>query len=339
MDHLEKELENIEQFNKRAVNDYKKLLAKTFYKTAGDVSKSSKRLDKEFSHIFPETMDLGTSVDNFNPYCVVEFKDNKAIKVINEWDKDFGLLPDRKVMGSYFIDVGTTDVSKAIGFKFNGTSQTQVWDENTKSFQVLKCNGSNQNIILRSEHNGYNGSHPCKLSSGQHIFNLGTNPTVQQVQQRVQQNIDNFSKNNIKPYIDRGEIDSVIFKNQSHEFEVDNYLNLYHKPTGLYLMFNKVPFPGLPFYLNKHITQFKGKTYYPIFKSKKLEKFDFDFNKSVYDSIDSRDDFLEKINQLFPYDYDIVYDFYNRFRKMMKLDSPDDKGIGNSGHWIIRSRS
>jgi chromosome segregation ATPase len=95
-------------------------------------------------------------------------------------------------------------------------------------------------------------------------------------------------------------------------------------------MFNKIPFPGLPFYLNKHITQFKGKTYYPIYKSKKLEKFDFEFNKTVYDSIDSRPDFLKKINQLVPYDYDIVYDFYNRFRKMIKLNSPDKSKTGKS---------
>lgn len=327
MDYLEKELEGIEQFNKKAVRDYKSLLAKTFYKTAGDVNKSSKQLDKEFSRIFPETMNMGILVENFNPHCVVEFKDNKATKVIDEWDRDFGLLPNRKVMGSYFIDVGTTDVSKAIGAKYNTTHNHNTWIE------VYDISSDTFSDILHHPHNtrfdiAYNQS--CKLTNGKNILGQGVNPNLLNIQKVMQYKTCELGSKHIKKYVDRGEMDSMIFGDKVYEFEVDNYLNLYHKPSGLYLMFNKIPFPGLPFYLNKHITQFKGKTYYPIYKSKKLEKFDFEFNKTLYDSIDSRNDFLEKINHLIPYDYDVVYDFYNRFRKMMKLNSPDKSKTGKS---------
>ena len=123
------------------------------------------------------------------------------------------------------------------------------------------------------------------------------------------------------PDIKRG-IDKPIWSNnKSHDFEVDNYLNLYHKPSGLYLMFNKTVFPRFPFYIKK-----QGKEVYTSKRISGLNKSEFltaDFQKSK----DSRAEFLIQVNQLIPDDIKEVYDFFNRFRNFKSFNHKGEAGL------------
>ena len=67
------------------------------------------------------------------------------------------------------------------------------------------------------------------------------------------------------PDISRGKCKPVYHNKESHDFEVDNYLNLFHKPTGLYLMFNKTSFPKFPFQMKKLQKE--------VYTSKRIEGF------------------------------------------------------------------
>ena len=82
------------------------------------------------------------------------------------------------------------------------------------------------------------------------------------------------------------------------EFEVDNYLNLYHKLSGLYLMFNKTPFPDACFYFAREYTQLPlGKDYYQIFLSKRIVgDIKFRLIPQTYKLIDGRPTLLEELN-------------------------------------------
>jgi hypothetical protein len=136
------------------------------------------------------------------------------------------------------------------------------------------------------------------------------------------------NNNNISNYeelymIKRNEINKINIIATTYEFEIDNYLNLYNKNTGLYLMFNKTAFPELPFYLAKKYTQIRDENdiYYKIFFSKQLG-YDLTSTTSKYlDSnhyyklVDNRLEFFKAIENMIPSDYQKVYEFFNKFRK------------------------
>lgn len=118
----------------------------------------------------------------------------------------------------------------------------------------------------------------------------------------------------------RGEEREFTIITQSQQFEVDNYLNLYHVQSGLYLMFHKTPFPDVCFYFAKEYTQLPTKDYYKIYLSKRLNVINFRFDKATYKSLDNRTQFLNNINELVPEDYNKVYELYNNFRKFQSFE-------------------
>ena len=85
----------------------------------------------------------------------------------------------------------------------------------------------------------------------------------------------------------------MINTKQTIKFEVDNYLNIYHPETGLYLMFHKTTFPDICFYLAQEYTQLVGKQYYQIYLSKRLDNIEFSLNQGYYHSKDQRTEFLQ----------------------------------------------
>ena len=94
----------------------------------------------------------------------------------------------------------------------------------------------------------------------------------------------------LKDMIDRGENRLFPIINTTYIFQVDNYLNLYHEDTGLYLMLHKTTFPSLTFYLAQQYTKL-DKDYYKIYLSKRLENINFKFDNNYYNSVDQRKQF------------------------------------------------
>jgi hypothetical protein len=109
---------------------------------------------------------------------------------------------------------------------------------------------------------------------------------------------------------------------------IDNYLNIYEPSNGLYIMFNKTPFPEFAFHSN-HI--FKD-----VYVS--FNKCLFNNSKSgVIQSKDNEQKLLEHVNYLIPENYQTVYEYFNNTRKLFKTfetdteklnaDNSVDKGI------------
>ena len=256
MDTIELGLKRIDEHNISAINKHKELLSKAITESASLSNKCSKNLDNEFNKIFPELDKLNNIETNiFNPTNVIEFRDNKAYQIIDTWNKDNGLLPERKVMGKYYVDIG--------------------------------CYPKYQ--------------HPQDLRV-----------KITQLTTHEVKNFQNITLDNITPDIKRGIDKPVFYSDTTYTFQVDNYLNLYHIESGLYLMFNKTSFPLIPFH-------FKTNKYNKIivYDSKRLEQLSNPklFDKTYHSSIDNRSTFLNYINSIIPDDIITAYDFFNRFRQ------------------------
>jgi len=113
MDSIEKGIRDIDQHTKTAIQKHKAILAKSFfdptiYETAEKSNKSSSGFDRSCKRIFADVDSIGeVDAAAFNPHTVVEFRDGKSHQVIEDWDKDYGILPNRKVTGTYYVDVVT----------------------------------------------------------------------------------------------------------------------------------------------------------------------------------------------------------------------------------------
>lgn len=287
MEHIENALFNLDkttaEFNERQLGN----VAKIIYESSEGSIESSNNFDGNFSKYFPEIEQLGETTPEFNPEFVIELKDRTPLKEFTGWDKDYGILSNRRVMGTYYIDIGYEINENEYYCRFH-----------KKYIDSIKCSNSN----CRTTFKKYDDDNYCNCSGNiYYTYSCG-----------CKHDKNNFKKlfTNIiyTPSIksasqERGEDRPFMVSEQTIEFEVDNYLNLYHKTTGLYLMFNKTAFPLFPFYDRNY-----------IFKSKRLENMDFKFNKEYYLSKDKRGELLEKINELVPTDYHRIYDYFNRFR-------------------------
>lgn len=120
---------------------------------------------------------------------------------------------------------------------------------------------------------------------------------------------------------------------QYYYFEVDNYLNLYHPGSKLYIVFNKTAFPSFPFYqamiLSKkrdhnfeiyEETQVNSKYYFRIFRGTIFEESQFKFKFNDYQSVDRRPELLQNMKQLIPENYDEIFQLFDRFRQFKSYD-------------------
>ena len=216
MDTIEMGLKRIDEHNSSAINKHKELLSKAISESASISNKCSKNLDNEFNKIFPELDKLNNIETNiFNPTTVIEFRDNKAYQIIDTWDKDNGLLPERKVMGEYYVDIGKYPIYR---------------DKTKLDVNIIESDSRIPVIIFQ-----------------------------------------NIRLDNITPDIKRGFDKPPFYSTTTYTFQVDNYLNLYHIDSGLYLMFNKTSFPLIPFH-------FKTNKYNKVvvYDSKRLEKLTYE---------------------------------------------------------------
>lgn len=277
MDTVEQGLRNIDKHHLKAIEKHKELYAKTVFDSATHSNISSKNLDLEFNKHFPEIDSIGIEEETpFNPTTVIQL--GEVYKEIETWNKDDGLLPNRKVMGEYYIDT----------CEYRNDTNKYYCKTHNKGFPNFNngyhLNGNTNNVQLSAM------ILPCGC-------NLWTSNNTIIINAHLSET----------PDIKRG-IDKPLFMpDKSYTLEVDNYLNLYHKETGLYLMFNKTAFPMIPFY-------FKDKV---IYSSKRIEQFKNEklFTKEYQKSRDSREEFLEDIKQIIPDNYNDIFTFFNRFRQ------------------------
>jgi hypothetical protein len=296
MDTIEKTLVDIETQMEDAICKQKLTVANTVHNVARDSVVAGYSLDMEFMNVFPELKDLCPDVkvdepingNAFNPKFVIEVREGKGVGVVSTWDTGNGLLPNRKVMGKYYIDVGKPQVA----FVHNP--------------HVMYCVVHNVVANTTNNHYLYNGYNPndVKIDCGCHTF--GSN---------IQNHMYGATKLQNPASINRGEHRELFEATATHTFEVDNYLNLYHPQSGLYLLFNKTSFPAFPFLARPNIFQSKRHHHDPAdIANKPAMKFVFDNAK--YTSMDSRAGVLAAVTELIPDDYYKVIDFYDRFRKM-----------------------
>lgn len=306
MDTIEKTLVDIEAQMEDAIHKQKLTVANTVHNVARDSVVASYSLDMEFMNVFPELKDLcpdvkaaePTNGNAFNPKFVIEVREGKGVGVISTWDTGNGLLPNRKVMGKYYIDVGKPQLVPS-----------------ACSPQVMYCM-LHKTVAKSTNHTRLEqGCAPSQVGMDCGCVNFYTN-VHQHMYGAV--NIQNPAS------ITRGEHRELFETTTTHTFEVDNYLNLYHPQSGLYLLFNKTSFPAFPFLARQGSS---ATDYGPqIFQSKRHHHdhadvankppMKFVFDNAKYTSMDSRAGVLAAITELIPDDYYKVIDFYDRFRKM-----------------------
>lgn len=311
-------------------------LTDTIYNIADKYSGASTNLDRDFKKYFPEIEKYNDIpiTEKFNPEFCFEFKDGKAIAEYKDWDKDYGILPDRRVVGSYYIDIGVEVTNDMIeGAKREDkyifiSSCNCIWKINkvdkrstfsiSNAQKIKSHNDCNCNIYYNNYYTVVISKSPKSNNSGWRLSNCSDNDDIISIRGQCGEYF--HTKQNITTNlfsVKRGE-DRPPFKSISEiKFEVDNYLNLYHPETGLYLMLNKTPFPFAPFHLYDN----------KMFKSRRYFQLDFNLSKDYYKLLDSRDELLTKINNLIPENYLKVYETFNNFRKFPKYSSVDDVTI------------
>lgn len=312
MDFVEKGINDVQEHMKESIQKHNDIFAKTIYDAAKKSNQCSTSFDRSFHKTFPESNNMGTDInDIFNPTAVFEFKEGIATDVIETWDKTLGIVPNRKVMGTYHIDL----------------SNSLPIEDNPNLWMSLIPNHISEDAYIFSA----NQKHICRSFNGEPNYSLNDYKIYVNGKHCAPLNHPYFDdvyrcprlKNKI---VTRGE--ERKFENYigHYDFEVDNYLNIYHKDTGLYLMLHKTTFPDICFYFAKQYTQLKGKDYYKIYESKRMERLGFELNGN-YLSKDKRCNLISTINTLLPENYKHVYELYNNFRKLQPIKQLSNDSI------------
>ena len=97
-------------------------------------------------------------------------------------------------------------------------------------------------------------------------------------------------------------------------FYVDNYLNLYHPESGLYLMFNKLPFPQYSFDL-----RFKDYGEHMVFLNGYEAHTDI-----TCDILDKPFEHLDVIDKFIPVNLSAVIEYFGKFRKVSGFKVNED---------------
>jgi hypothetical protein len=317
MNNIEKSLHELDTYNIKTIQSLNNNVSNTIYKIALSSNITAAKIDMQFNKKTELSNLVILDKKPFNPHIVCEFRNSSAYNVLdtrqlgNKSDgllpnskgllpNSKGLLPNRNVLGKYYLD---------IGFDLNiGLYPGMIYCKPCKGFvnfnhcTGIACNCGTGMQQLICKHGTIVGKKKLYCSTHSTVFDLNI-PSTQSSNINVPcgcLHLQKFKQQNLKArYVNheiiRGNERKTFFCEKSYEFEIDNYLNLYHKETGLYLMFNKTSFPLIGFHL-------KEKPFIP----KRLNKLNFRFDQSFYNSIDQRADFLSSINELIPDDYDLI---------------------------------
>ena len=311
MESIEQGLLKLQHQKDADTKKYQLLFAKFVFEAANKSNQCAKNQARQFKKVFPELedmVDVDSQSKKFNPQFVVEMLEGKATQVIRtgSWDREDGFLPNRQVMDKFYVDMG---------IKMEGGEHF-----NTKTNRLERMKYANSYIKNFDTHNA-NPSY-YTLNDSRHNFQNHYDYFYKPIPKDV---CAKMSKS-----VERKEHRELFYSSTFYEWEVDNYLNLYHQPSGLYLMFNKTVFPMLGFHLSKQFTPY-------IFTSKRLEvgetviKLGEVLVKSWLEKLDNQPYLLEHISQIIPDNYHQVFDTFNRFRKLDSFQSVAVEGIPTPG--------
>ena len=303
MENLEQKLLDISNQKSEYEKEQQTILNQAIQDAALYSLKCSSNQNTELISIIPEINNIGEDEKILNPNNVVEFKDGKPIKLLknHQWDNSIGILPQRKVMGQYLISLRIGYYySNGVYFRHpNINKHRDICQSFCKSHNSSCCNICEfpKDFIIKNP-GPHGGSY--SISSALQCKNFESN--------------DKFDFNLFDPKV----MEDKIIKGQNSLrfiFEIDNYLNLYHPETGLYLMFNKTAFPMLPFW-------FFQNTNNKIFNTKIWDKLPHNLilNTNFHNSIDQQTEFFQSITEIIPSDYNQVFDLFNRFRKFKSFN-------------------
>lgn len=287
MEILEQTLVDINTQMNDAIHKQKLTVAKTITRVAEDTIHACMTHNDEYRDTFPEITELESNISTktdkpFNPICVIEVKDGKGSQIIRTWDKTTGILPNRKVMGKYYIDVGKEHES----FYHSPNAMYCVVHKKVAAYTLpphtFLCTNAPISIGINC------GCGNIHTHMNNHLFG---------------------AKLVTSKSIERGEHRQLFDTIETHEFEIDNYLNLYHPVSELYILFNKTSYPAFPFLARPN-----------IFQSKRItgdsDTMQFKFDKTKYNSRDTEPTIIASTPELIPDDYYKIVDFYDRFRRM-----------------------
>mgnify|MGYP006153487369 CR=1 FL=1 len=319
MKSIEQGLYNIDEHKQQAITKHEELLAKAIVTTAKHSNQCAKHLDSQFRRYFPEIDDIGeSSEDAFNPTTIVEFRDGKAHQVITSWDKYSGFLPDRNVVDTY-----CDDIKEYICCGRCSVYHKKRWISNSPpSNERIPCCGAtyhqllSEKKLLVSNFTNLNKLPECvvKDTTTFYCHHCDQQCNCKHKTNSSSQMDGNDHQSNYKLSCCSRDVHTLLKDNKVSiiggnivsfpiHFEVDNYLNLYYPQTGLYLCFNKTSFPLMSFHMRPKI--FKSNLVSALVAS----------NQELHASIDKREEFITKVNELIPEDYANIVDFYDRFRK------------------------
>ena len=302
MEAIEQAILKLETQKDQDVQKYNLLFAKSVYQAADKSGQCSQNQARQFKKVFPELEDMGAVISQqFNPHFVIEFVEKKPTKVLRNgaWDKEDGLLPNRQVMDKYWVDIGTK-------FEFTQQQGEHYCTTHKKVSKMLYTRSTPVNDFQYSNSSISSYNLECGCNFHNHYQNFYKLPPKK------------FTKS-----IERAEHRELFCSTESYEWEVDNYLNLYHKPSGLYLMFNKTVFPMMGFYLSKQFSPF-------VFTSKRREPSEYlkqVLNTAWLQKVDNEEYLLQHIAEVTPDNYDTIFDTFNRFRRLDSFSSVAPEGI------------
>lgn len=255
---------------------------------------ASKKLDAQFARsletdaVVPQTTsDIGTPAPAFDPEFVFttarpEWVDSKWVQpnptALLERARGVALLPNRKVIAKYYVDFGEsheTTPNLSIVLDEDRTMMTVPRDcSGTYSFKQLKeRRKSITNASLVYKFASANIDATRKQARDDHPH--GFSPTT-----------------------------------GSYEFEVDNYLNLYHAASRCYIMCNTTPFPDVAFY---------GMVYWKpeVFRTRRNPAAEFfQFTAAEASLVDKRAAFIANLAKVMPDNYEKVFKFADGWRKL-----------------------
>jgi hypothetical protein len=263
---IEQAFYNMKQMVDNNIQKQYETMFDAIYKVAKTSINSSNSLDKEFIKVFPELENYGQS-EQFNPSYVIDIKQGKCDTMYtrNQRAED-ELLPNRQVMGEYWVDYGVEIKPNYVLGKGDNCFQFQE-NKITINSNVHMCfvYGDKYNSVIRKEHR------------------------------------------------------NLFHTSRSIKFEIDNYLNLYHKEMSVYLMFNKTAFPKFPFYSKQN-----------VFQSKRLSSIPEFITVNNLNSIDNQPNLFVNFESIIPDDYYNIVDYFDRFRKMSQFNNTQQPIVQNN---------
>lgn len=256
---------------------------KNVFTTLYRVAESIPTITHEFITIFPELESVTYLTEPFNPMIVIDCVDNKpdSVKYNGSWNNNIGILPNRRIVGEYWVDIGEKIPNMLFKHMHN----------------LMYCITHNKPINSTNKQDLYQNIVPSNVSINCECANFHN---------QIHNHLINAKLVNTTCFT-RDESRTLFDATTSHKFNVDNYLNLYHE-SGLYIMFNKTPFPELGFIVRPLNIQ-----------SKRMSAMTFKLgDKAWYQSKDASATILNLATELIPDNYGAYVEFYKKFHKLCK---------------------